>query len=112
MIPRKRKKSRLTTTKMTSRTSHEELGRTVRGALEGGRRVRRYLFSPNGLAMLITHGQKFLVTNGVPQGCVTKGVTIDHNTNQVALWLEHESFAVIPAGGICPDGPIPEFKRI
>lgn len=95
-----------------SKISSMELSKHVRGALEGGRRVRRYQFNGESIALLFTHGQKFLVKNGIPLGAAFKGFTIDHNTNCVAIWLEHESFSVVPTGGQAPDGPPVEFERL
>lgn len=92
--------------------SEIEIARRTTAALEGGRRVRRYRFTPEAIVLMFTHGQKFLVTNGVPAGCAFRGFTIDPTTNTIAIWLEHESFIPIPAGGIAMDGPMLEFTRI
>jgi hypothetical protein len=92
--------------------SEIEKARRTTAALEGGRRVRRYLITGEALVELLTHGQRFGISNGIPDGSVFRQMAVDFNTGKIAVWVEHETFSVVPTGGICMDGPVVEISRI
>lgn len=69
-------------------------------------RVKRFVFSPIVFAQLMSMGNKFQVQEGVPPGSVITRVLVNEETGCLTLFVEHESFDLIPEGTPVPIGPI------
>jgi len=67
-----------------------------------GKRIRKYRIDPQILPGLFKTGVFNEIINGIPEGAQFRGYAIDHVTNNLVIFVEHESFEMIHEGGESP----------
>lgn len=65
-------------------------------------KIRRVMVSPHVLKSMLTVGEGWKVTHGIPKGAELRGFTMDPYTNSLILFIEHESFDPIEEGTVAP----------
>jgi len=65
-------------------------------------RIRKYIFNPQIIPGTFITGQFCKVINGIPPGSEFRGFVIDHLTNNLIIFVEHESFEMIPENEEAP----------
>lgn len=75
-------------------------------------RVRRYEVTPALFPMMFTTGQKFEVTDGIPEGANFRGFAHCYERNTIMVFIEHESFDKVHASYVAPQGPPIQMRRI
>src|SRR3990172_6873256 len=74
-------------------------------AKEANRKLVCVLISFDLITEMVTRGYRtdgFETIEGVPQGAICLGSFSDDNLHEAYLVFEHDSFAVVPTGGLMP----------
>lgn len=56
------------------------------------KRIKIVKITPEVLPHILRTGTAWQIANGIPDGAIVKGFTLDPNTQCLNLFLEHESF--------------------
>ncbi len=73
-------------------------------------RIRRYPISPEFFPHMFRAGNVMEITTGIPEGAQFRGYGIDPSRNLINIFMEHESFDIVPECESPPEFKI-EIKR-
>ena len=78
------------------------------------RRVKRYLISPEMLMRTLIDGRTLSVVSGIPKGATFEGWALCPQTNRLYIFVQHDSFDIVPESCPCPDGDgiVMDYKEI
>lgn len=76
-------------------------------------RIMKMLVSPEIFPGMLQSGKKFRVTSGgVPSDVQFRGFAHDYERNCIAVFIEHESFDLVPEGTTIPIFDPPQMENI
>jgi len=79
------------------------------------RRLERWLVTPQMFIEVAKHGLKApieVVAHGLPEDARYVAATFDHDRFCVVLFIESETFAVVPENGTVPLREPTQFRRV
>lgn len=74
-------------------------------------KIKRLMISPQAMVNIMQQDTAWRVHVGLPKGCKMRGFTLDPYTQQMILFVEHESFEEIDLKTVAPLFET-EFRRI
>lgn len=74
-------------------------------------KVKRVKISPEAFFHIMRTETAWRVHKGIPAGARLRGFTVDPYTQELNLFVEHESFEAVDVGTVCPILET-EFRKI
>lgn len=74
-------------------------------------KVKRVQINPEAFFFIMCNDTAWRVSKGIPKGARLRGFTIDPYTQNLILFVEHDSFPEVPVESVVPLLET-EFKRI
>lgn len=65
-------------------------------------KVKRIRMHPESIAKILETDSIWKITKGIPVGSIVKGMTLDPYSQELNLFIEHESFEPVDISTVCP----------